>query len=136
MAQTRGWQVLFGDVSTAFLHAKLQEDERIFVEPPNEYYPKEKNKDGKNSKDRVLWKLHKALYGLRTAPKQWQDHFALLLADLGAVRLKSDPNVYYFAESGNYLMVYVDDLVLMGPNPETLFEKIEKKVLLKRMGFD
>ena len=37
MAQTRSWQVLFGDTSTAFLHAELQEDERIFVETPIEY---------------------------------------------------------------------------------------------------
>ena len=50
------------------------------------------------------------------------------------MRLKSDPNVYYFAESGNYLIVYMDDLVLMGPDPEALFQKIEKQVLLKRTG--
>ena len=41
MALSRKWKVLFGDVSTAFLHAKLQDHERIWVEPPQEYYPKD-----------------------------------------------------------------------------------------------
>ena len=48
--------------------------------------------------------------------------------------MKSDPSVYYFPGSGNYLMVYVDDLVLMGPNPQARFESIAKKVLLKQTG--
>ena len=99
MALSRNWKVLFGDVSTAFLHAKLKDDERIWVEPPLEYYPKD------SSGKRVLWRLRCALYGLKIAPKQWQEHFAVLLTELGGVRLKSDPNVYYFPNSGCYMMV-------------------------------
>ena len=48
--------------------------------------------------------------------------------------MKSDPNVYYFPDSENYLMVYVDDLVLMGRDPSVTFKKIAKKVLLKQTG--
>ena len=33
----RGWKVLFGDISTAFLHADLPEGDYIYVEPPKEY---------------------------------------------------------------------------------------------------
>ena len=57
MALSRKWKVLFGDVTTAFLHAKLQYHERIWVEPPLEYYPKD------YSGTRVLWRLRCALYG-------------------------------------------------------------------------
>ena len=32
------------------------------------------------------------------------------------------------------MMVYVDDLVLMGPKPQSLFEAAMKKVLLKKTG--
>ena len=70
IALSRKWRVLFGDVSTAFLHAKLSDHERIWVEPPAEYYPKD------YSGTRVLWRLRCALYGLKSAPKQWQEHFA------------------------------------------------------------
>ena len=70
----------------------------------------------------------------KTAPKQWQDHFAVILTELGGVRLKSDANVYHFPKSGNYLIVYVDDLVLMGSDPLSLFQLVAKKVLLKKTG--
>ena len=53
-----------GDVSTAFLHALMNEE--VFVWPPKEFYP-----EGK-----CLWRLKKAMYGLRQAPKLWQEHFA------------------------------------------------------------
>ena len=122
IALSRKWRVLFGDVSTAFLHAKLSDHERIWVEPPTEYYPKD------YSGTRVLWRLRCALYGLKSAPKQWQEHFAEVLRVLGGIRLKSDSNVYYFPGTGNYLMAYVDDLVLMGPEPLSLFQSVAKKV--------
>ena len=31
-------------------------------------------------------------------------------------------------------MVYVDDLILLGENPDALFQKIADKVLLKKTG--
>ena len=40
VAQMRKWEMLFADVSTAFLHAELQSDEIICVETPVECYPK------------------------------------------------------------------------------------------------
>ena len=126
VALARGWKILFGDVSTAFLHALLGEDEEIMVEPPSEYYSPHGPK--------VIWRLRRPLYGLKTAPKQWQDHFANILTDLGGRRLKSEPNVYYFANSENYVLVYVDDVVVPGRDPQPLFDKIKDKVLLKFTG--
>ena len=73
------------DVSTAFLHAELPDDEEIYVQPPPEYY----------SDPDVIWKLKKALYRPKSSPRHWQDHFADVLERLGATRLKSDPNVYH-----------------------------------------
>ena len=59
-----GWRIATGDVSTAFLHAAVDSD--IYLIPPLEYYPE----------GNVLWKLNRALYGLRNSPKLWQQHFA------------------------------------------------------------
>ena len=64
------------------------------------------------------------------APGFCGDYVVLYM--VGGVRMKSDPNVYYFPGSGNYLMVYVDDLELMGPDPLSLFQSVAKKVLLKQ----
>ena len=128
MALRRDWEVLFGDVSTAFLHALLDEGEDIHVEPPAEYYPNE------DPEMKVAWKLLRPLYGLKTAPKKWQDYFAKVLSELGGKRLKSEPNVYYFPQSGNYVLVYVDDLIVLGPESQTLFNKIQERVLLRSTG--
>ena len=56
MALARNWGITLGDVSSAFLHAAMSGE--VFVWPPKEFYP---NGD-------CLWKLKKAMYGLRQAP--------------------------------------------------------------------
>ena len=82
MALARNWGITMGDVSTAFLHALMNEE--VFVWPPKEFYP-----EGK-----CLWRLKKAMYGLRQAPKLWQEHFAeVMTTKLGFRRCKSDPNL-------------------------------------------
>ena len=50
------------DVHTAPLHTDIDQD--LFSEPPEE---SELNED-------EAWKLHKALYGYRKAPKLWHQH--------------------------------------------------------------
>ena len=73
MAMARNWGISLGDVSTAY------------VWPPKEFYP---NGD-------CLCRLTKAMYGLRQAPKLWQEHFAeVKTSKLGFRRCKFDPNLY------------------------------------------
>ena len=63
------------DVHTAFLHADVDQD--LFAEPPerDEWY------DAGMKEDEV-WKLNKALYGYRKAPKLWHQHFVSVLESL------------------------------------------------------
>ena len=42
--------------------------------------------------------------------------------------------MYHCAASGNYLMVYVDDSVIMGPEPDRRLELVATKVLLRDVG--
>ena len=60
----------------------------------------------------IVWRLNKALYGLRTAPKLWQRHLGATLASLHLEQLKSDRCVWV----GNNFAVlcYVDDLIVIG----------------------
>ena len=76
MAMSRNWGITLGDVSTAFLHAAMSGE--VYVWPPKEFYP---NGD-------CLWRLKKAMYGLRQAPKLWQEH--VMTSKLGFRRCKSD----------------------------------------------
>ena len=61
MALHKQWTIQAGDVSTAFLHAPAATD-NLYMWPPPELYP-----SGHNST--TVWKLNKAIYGLRSSPK-------------------------------------------------------------------
>ena len=124
LAVALNWKITAGDVSTAFLHAPMTET--IYVTPPPEYY---KGKD-------VLWKLKKAMYGLKNSPKLWQDHFASTMKELGYTRMKTDPNLYCNKTTGHYVLAYVDDLLMVGPGNtnSTAIAQIQSKLLLKVTG--
>ena len=100
LALGKGWSTRLGDISAAFLHAAAAKED-IIMRPPNNRH--------------ILWKINKALYGLRSSPKAWQDHLATLLTTtMGMTRLKSEPNVYRNKEGTAYIMIYVDDLFFLG----------------------
>ena len=124
LAVARGWHVTLADVSTAFLHASM--DGEVLVLPPVEYYP---------SGD-VVWKLKRALYGLKNAPKLWQQHLASTLESKGFQRMKSDPNLYFHAKRKIYLLCYVDDLMLFGERKSVadLVADLQKELLLRVTG--
>ena len=124
LAVARGWHVTLADVSTAFLHASM--DGEVLVLPPVEYYP---------SGD-VVWKLKRALYGLKNAPKLWQQHLASTLESKGFQRMKSDPNLYFHAKRKIYLLCYVDDLMLFGERKAVadLVADLQTELLLRVTG--
>eukprot|EP00972_Heterocapsa_arctica_P018123 2677498-Heterocapsa_arctica.AAC.1 len=68
------WVVCIGDVSTAFLHAPLGA-ERVYVRPPPNL-----------REPGVLWRLQKALYGLRAAPRLFQEYMEKVLLTHGFKR--------------------------------------------------
>eukprot|EP00971_Amphidinium_carterae_P250120 4965299-Amphidinium_carterae.1 len=58
--------------------------------------------------------MTKALYGLRTSPKQCQEHLSTILQRMGFKRLNSDACIFANTQSSIYLMAYVDDLLEVG----------------------
>eukprot|EP00971_Amphidinium_carterae_P094824 1876410-Amphidinium_carterae.1 len=66
------------DVASAFLNSSI-DTEVLVQQPPKEYY---------DNNPHVLWSMTKALYGLKTSPKQWQEHVSTILQQLGFKRLK------------------------------------------------
>ena len=119
-----GWHIATGDVSTAFLHAAVDGD--IYVIPPLEYSPE----------GNLLWKLKRALYGLRNSPKLWQQHFAACMEKYGFMRMKSDPNLYVHSTKKLYVLAYVDDLMFFGSKPDIdpCVQDLQKDLLLKMTG--
>eukprot|EP00439_Symbiodinium_sp_Y106_P081378 s1513_g20.t1 len=108
LAVAKGWHISIGDISTAFLHAL----------------------------GRTLWKLKKALYGLKHSPKLWQQHFASVMDKNCFRRMKSDPNLYVHDSKQLYVLAYVDDLMFFGSQAgvSTLIKDLQKDLLLKVTG--
>ena len=67
LAAVRKWTVSKLDVKGAFLNAPIPEGELILVQPPKQWV--DWGIVGKN----VVWKLRRAVYGLRQSPKWWSD---------------------------------------------------------------
>ena len=67
LAAVRGWTVSKLDVKGAFLNAPLPPGELILVQPPAQWVAWGIVPKG------VVWKLNRAVYGLRQSPKWWSD---------------------------------------------------------------
>lgn len=92
------------DVKTAFLNGELGEEVYI-CQPPGFI-------DGTNSSK--VMRLHRALYGLRQAPRAWNIKLDAVLVSLGFTRSESDNNVRGEGNERLLLEVYVDDLIITG----------------------
>lgn len=119
-----GWHIDQMDVKTAFLYGDI--DAEVYVElPPNlkDKYP------GK------VCKLRKALYGLKQAPKIWFETLSKELEKLGFQASAEDYSI--FVKEGVIIAVYVDDLLVMGPDRAMIDEvkaALAKRFQMQDMG--
>ena len=119
-----GWGAVLTDISSAFLNAWLPEDALYAVEPAPE------SGLGKES----VWKLRRALYGLRGAPRYWQEQLVRFVVALGFTRLLADSAVFVLP-GVLIVLVHVDDLLVVGlkASREWLIEKLKKEFSLKHI---
>lgn len=101
--------ILQMDVKSAFLNGMLKSP--VYMHQP----PGFKNENNNN----LVCKLNKALYGLKEAPKCWNDTFHDKIITLGFQRSKKDPCLY-FKPQGIYLLLYVDDLIIFAKYEEDI----------------
>ena len=80
-----------------------------------------------------MWKLNKALYGYRKAPKLWHMHLVNVLESLNYHPLLTDPSCFRNDETNINIFVHVDDGLLFGPKSEVLklVELLSKQVLMR-----
>ncbi|TPX49026.1 DNA-directed DNA polymerase [Synchytrium endobioticum] len=117
------------DVSTAFLHGRLQED--IYMEIPLGF--------GMNPDSRKVVKLKKAIYGLKQAGREWNNMMNHRLKEIGFIPLVMDPTVYQLLENNEvlYLILYVDDILIASrsrSSMERVKEMLRAIVKLKDLG--
>ena len=82
-------------------------------------------------------KLERSLYGIRQAPKIWYDTLISEFHNLGFVELISDTCVFKHPTQQCYLLIFVDDIVILTRNEnfrQRVVSHLESKFKLKDMG--
>ncbi|GJS54124.1 retrotransposon protein, putative, ty1-copia subclass [Tanacetum coccineum] len=107
------WQM---DVKTAFLNGHLSEDVYM-VQPEGFVDPKHPNK---------VCKLQRSIYGLKQASRSWNKRFDEEIKKIGFTQNPDEPCVYLKASGSNvaFLVLYVDDILLMG-NSVTMLKEVK-----------
>jgi hypothetical protein len=115
LAAQKGWKLFQLDVKSAFLNGVLKEE--VYVEQPEGF-------EVKNAGHKV-YKLKKALYGLRQAPRAWYSEIDAYLSMCKFKRSTSEATLYTRSDmEGNLIIVsiYVDDIVYTGSSERLLSE--------------
>jgi histone deacetylase 1/2 len=128
LAASRDLEVHAMDVDQAFLQGDL--DETIYMEPAPGF--------SGSVKAGNVWLLKKPLYGLKQAPRQWHAKLKGVLTGMGLKCSSHDPSLFIGLSSSNtWILVYVDDLLLMAEDTATLQslkEQLKQKFPLKDLG--
>jgi hypothetical protein len=96
------------DVKSAFLYSEI--DEEVYLKKPEGL-----KKDGK------VLKLKKSLYGLKKAPKMWNETFNEFMIMEGFKRSQSDYCLYHKGSNEKfYVLLYVDDLIIAGEDEKNI----------------
>ena len=124
LAAQFGWEVVMGDITSAFLQSDLL-DRELYVQPPKDCAP-----------PGVLWRLLKPMYGLEDASLQWYKTLADRLIKLGCTKLITDPAVFFWLDKegklGGIISWHVDDMIACGSDE---FYKVILMPLMETFNF-
>ncbi|XP_048496247.1 retrovirus-related Pol polyprotein from transposon TNT 1-94 [Beta vulgaris subsp. vulgaris] len=97
------WQM---DVKTTFLNGILEEE--VYMTQPKGF------EDLKNIGK--VWKLNKAIYGLKQASRSWNLRFNQVIKEFGFIRNEEEYCVYKKVSGSKiaFLVLYVDDILFIG----------------------
>lgn len=112
LATTSGWSIRQLDVKNAFLHSSLTKE--VYMEQLPSFIDPQLPKH--------VCCLHKAISGLKQAPRAWFQRFSHFLLQYGFQCSRTDSSLFVFSRSEGslYLLLYVDDIVLTSNNPNLL----------------
>ena len=125
LSNQRGWDTRQVYLSNTFVQAEIKEE--VYVEL-TEIFRDEKNHDSKNG---VVLKLNKSLYGLVQTPLYWYNQLQKGLNDIEFKDSDLEPRIYY--SRGMILITYVNDTLLFGPGIKDI-EKVISELEGKGYG--
>jgi len=118
--------VLRADVQNAYINAPTKE--KVYTTAGPEF--------GSNQGRPVL--IVRALYGLKSSGARWRDHLAAILRENGFQSSLADPDVWMRKARKpcgflywEYLLVYVDDILVLSHAPHAVIESLSQHVTFK-----
>ena len=117
------------DVKSAFLNGMLQEE--VYVEQPKGFVDPHRPDD--------VYKLKRAFYGLKQAPKAWYDRLTAYLIEHGFKRGFADTTLFIRKDKNNFVVaqIYVDDIVFGAINDslaQSFADEIKKIFEMRMVG--
>jgi hypothetical protein len=118
LVTSMGWKLHQMDVKKDFLNGAIEEE--VYIEQPQGFEI--------HSRDTHVYKLKKAPYGLKKAPRAWYAKMDNYLTRLGFSKSNADPNFYYKVIDNVpiIILLYVDDLFITGE--ESLIIQCKKEL--------
>uniref|UniRef100_A0A6N2MWL7 Reverse transcriptase Ty1/copia-type domain-containing protein n=1 Tax=Salix viminalis TaxID=40686 RepID=A0A6N2MWL7_SALVM len=118
------------DIKNAFLNGDLEEE--VYMDLPL-------GAKQKSSRRNEVCQLKKSLYGLKQSPWAWFGRFSSTMKEFGYKQRNSDHTLFIKHKEGKIttLIVYVDDMVLTGDDPEerkALQQFLASKFEMKDLG--
>ena len=120
--------VMAADIQNAYLNAPT--GERCWAKAGPEF--------GKENAGRPVL-IVRALYGLKSSAKSWRDHISQTLRDAGYISCLADSDVWMKPVTRpsdgfkywEYVLVYVDDLLVVSHDPQAVMDIMNKSYTLK-----
>lgn len=111
LAAINKWHLFQLDINNAFLNGDLLEE--VYMDLPLGYHSPVVSV---SSAAPLVCKLHKSIYGLKQASRQWYSKFSQSLLAFGFTQSKSDYTLFTKGVGSSFLalLVYVDDIVIAG----------------------
>ena len=121
-ASSKQWKPNTIDVKSAYLQGN-EISREVYLKPPPEF------DNGK------LWKLHKTVYGLKDAARQWYLRVKTELLRMGVKVSSLDAGMFYWRNAGEVagiICLYVDDFLWVGDSifKESIVDKLSEMFLI------